>query len=279
VTPFSHLCHPRTVTRVTTNPRRVPALLGLLALLLGAGHANAQNVCVGDCNGDGTVSISEVLTGVNIALGTEPLSRCPSFDTDHNGVLAIQELLAAVLSAVDGCRAPDATATSIAIPTTTPTTTPATTPEEFVAQASDFDCLTDWTHVRHFRITNTLGHLDEALAVAHGDMPPPYPVGTIIQLVPAEAMVKRGNGFFPAGDDWEFFVLAASPAGTQILKRGRDEVINIGPPCFACHSAASHTDLICETNNGCVALGLTEQLINTIQDSDPRCPSRTPAIP
>jgi len=252
---------------VTTTRRRLPALLGSVALLLAAGHASAQDACVGDCNGDGMVSISEILTGVNIALGSEPLSICPSFDTDGNGTLDIQELLAAVRSAVDGCRAPG------------PTPTPTAMAEEFVAQASDFDCLTDWTHVRHFRITNKLGHLDEALAVADGNAPPPYPVGTIIQLVPAEAMVKRGAGFFPAGDDWEFFVLAASPSGTQILRRGRDKVVNIGPPCFACHSAATHTDLICETNNGCVALGLTEQLINTIQDSDPRCPSRTPAIP
>jgi hypothetical protein len=256
-----------------TTRRRLPALLGSLALLLAAHHAGAQGTCVGDCNGDGMVSINEVLTGVNIALGMAPLSSCPSFDTDHNGMLDIQELLAAVLSAVDGCHTPEPTQTAAAEPT------PTATPAEFVAQPSDFECLTDWTHIRHFRITNKLGHLDEALAVAHGDMPPPYPVGTIIQLVPAEAMVKRGAGFFPAGDDWEFFVLAASPSGTQILKRGRDEVFNIGPPCFACHSAASHTDLICETTNGCVALGLTEQLINAIQDGDPRCPSRTPAIP
>ena len=46
---------------------------------------------------------------------------------------------------------------------------------EFVAEASDFQCLTSWTRVRHFRIANTVGYLDEALAVANGERPPPYP--------------------------------------------------------------------------------------------------------
>lgn len=243
---------------MTSLPARLLTLLGCLVLVAGSTHAGAQEVCVGDCDSNGAVSIAELVTGVNIALANETLERCPGFNANHDGALQINELLRAVLSSVQGCRAPD--------PTPTPT------PEEFVAEASDFECLTNWTRVRHFRITNTRGHLDEALAVAHGDAPPPYPVGTIIQLVPMEAMAKRGAGFFPEADDWEFFVLSASAAGTQIVKRGRDEVVNIGPPCFACHSAASQKDLICENVNGCVALSLSEALINALQDHDPRCP-------
>jgi hypothetical protein len=233
-----------------------------LALGIGAGRTRAQDVCAGDCDGEGMVGIGDLLVGVNIALGLDGEDRCPSFDANHDGSLEINELLGAVHEALQGCPTPE--------PTPTPTAPPA---EEFIATESDFACLTDWTHVRHFRITNALGHLDDALAVAHGDAPPPYPVGTIIQLVPAEAMVKRGAGFFPAANDWEFFVLSATAAGTQIVRRGRDEVVNIVTPCFTCHSAATHTDLICETDNGCVALGLTEELINSIQNTDPRCPA------
>ncbi|HSQ00246.1 MAG TPA: hypothetical protein VL049_23750 [Candidatus Dormibacteraeota bacterium] len=66
-------------------------------------------------------------------------------------------------------------------------------------------------------------------------------------------------------------MLAPSNAGTAITKRGRGEVVNIGPPCFACHGAAPQTDFVCETDNGCVALGLSEALINAIQNADPRC--------
>ena len=89
-------------------------------------------------------------------------------------------------------------------------------------------------------------------------------------------MVKRGAGFFPEADDWEFFVLSASAAGTQIVKRGRGEVTNrplTTISCFACHSAAPQKDLVCETGNGCIALGLSEALINALQEHDPRCPA------
>ena len=36
-------------------------------------------VCVGDCNGDGRVTISELMTGVNIALGSVLPHECPAF--------------------------------------------------------------------------------------------------------------------------------------------------------------------------------------------------------
>jgi hypothetical protein len=231
-------------------------LIALLAALASA-PAAALGPCVGDCDGNGAVGIDELLIGVNTALGLTAATRCPSFDVDADASVAINELLGGVRSALDGCLAPS--------PTPTPT------PEDFVAAASDFACLTQWERVRRFRIANPLGHLDAALAVARGEAPPPYPLGTIVQLVPGEAMVKRAPGFFPAANDWEFFVLGVSTAGTAITQRGRAEVVNIGAPCFACHGAAPQTDFICETANGCVALGLSEALITAIQQADPRC--------
>jgi hypothetical protein len=60
------------------------------------------STCVGDCDGDGSVSISELVTGVNIALGTQPLSRCPAFDPGGGGV-SISDLVTAVNNALDGC--------------------------------------------------------------------------------------------------------------------------------------------------------------------------------
>lgn len=240
-------------------------LLSLATVLLAAA-VNAQDLCIGDCDNSGAVRIDELLIGVNIALGRAPLNRCDGFDSNANGVVQVNELLGGVRSSIAGCRAPD------------PTPTPTAPPQEFVAQPSDFECLTNWTRVRRFRIANALGKLDEALAVARGEMPPPYPVGTILQLVPQEAVVKRGAGFFPEANDWEFFVLKPSPGGvTEITKRGRGEVVNIGPTCFGCHSAAPQTDFVCETSNGCVQLNLSEQLINLLQDGDPRCqPTATP---
>src|SRR5215470_18085319 len=138
---------------------QILALMASIALLIAAGLAGAQELCVGDCDVSGAVSIDELLIGVNIALGREALTRCSEFDLNGDGTLEINELLAGVRSLVDGCRLPEPT----------PTATPIPTPEEFVAQATDFQCLRDWTHIRHFRITNALGHLDEALAVARGE--------------------------------------------------------------------------------------------------------------
>jgi hypothetical protein len=147
------------------------------------------------------------------------------------------------------------------------------TPTDFEAQASDFDCILDWTEVRHFRITNKVGLLDEALAVANDPQPGrQYPVGTIIQLFPGEAMVKRGPDYDPANNNWEYFELRASEAGTEINVRGRDDVINMfGGQCFGCHVAARDFDFICEEGHGCIDLPIGPDVIRALQQGDPRC--------
>lgn len=66
-----------------------------------AGRAAAQ--CVGDCDGNGAVTINELIVGVNMALGTAPQTQCPSFDADHSGTVTINELITAVNSALNGC--------------------------------------------------------------------------------------------------------------------------------------------------------------------------------
>jgi len=59
--------------------------------------------CVGDCDGDGFVTIDELVRGVNIALGTVPLSQCAIFDQDSSGDVTVNELIAAVNNALSGC--------------------------------------------------------------------------------------------------------------------------------------------------------------------------------
>jgi hypothetical protein len=63
---------------------------------------NAPIVCVGDCNGDGKITIDELVRGVNIALGA-PLATCPEFDANGDGVVDITELTEAVLGSLLGC--------------------------------------------------------------------------------------------------------------------------------------------------------------------------------
>ena len=59
--------------------------------------------CEGDCNGDGTVAINELISGVTIALGSAPVNTCASMDASGDGTVAINELIAAVSRALDGC--------------------------------------------------------------------------------------------------------------------------------------------------------------------------------
>jgi hypothetical protein len=59
--------------------------------------------CVGDCDGNGEVSISDLIVGVNIALGNQPVSNCPAFDPDGTGMVTINELIQGVNNALNGC--------------------------------------------------------------------------------------------------------------------------------------------------------------------------------
>jgi hypothetical protein len=145
--------------------------------------------------------------------------------------------------------------------------------EDVLVDAEDFKPLADMTPVRGFFVDNVAGDLEATLAVANDPAGGTYPVGTVIQLIPQEAMVKRAPGFDPKSNDWEFFTLEASPAGTTIVTRGGSEVINrfTGSSCAGCHSAAEpQFDFVCEDDHGCAPLPVGDDVITAIQRSDPR---------
>jgi len=140
-------------------------------------------------------------------------------------------------------------------------------------KASDFECVLHWTQVANsYRITNKLGH--DPLATANSPVGGDFPVGTIIQIVPTEAMVKRRAGFSAATHDWEFFALSVSSSGTTIDKRGTADVVNaFNGNCLGCHAKAMpQWDFVCGTTHGCDALPLSTQQLVSLQDNDPRCP-------
>src|SRR5262245_60660506 len=95
--------------------RRVRRLLPLLLALCLVATAAPVLACTGDCHDDGAVTIDELLDGVNIALGNRPASSCPAADPNGSGSVAINELIAAVDAALNGCAVP---------PTPTPSPTP-----------------------------------------------------------------------------------------------------------------------------------------------------------
>jgi hypothetical protein len=44
-----------------------------------------------------------VIRGVNIALGNQPVSECPDADADGDGRVTISELITAVNDVINGC--------------------------------------------------------------------------------------------------------------------------------------------------------------------------------
>ncbi len=152
-------------------------------------------------------------------------------------------------------------------------TTETTAVEDVVVDADDFEALADMTAVRGFFVDNVAGDLEGTLAVANDPEGGTYPVGTVIQLIPQEAMVKRAPGFDPDSNDWEFFTLDVTASGTTIVTRGGSEVINrfSGTSCAGCHSAAEpQFDFVCEDDHGCAPLPVGDDVITAIQNADPR---------
>lgn len=141
--------------------------------------------------------------------------------------------------------------------------------------ADDFGCITEMTPVRGFYVGNLMGNVEATLEVANAEDGGTWPPGSIVQLVPTEAMVKHPAGHNAATRDWEFFELDPTADGTSIRARGFADVVNrFGGNCFACHvKAEPQWDLICETGHGCDPIPLTDEMTRVLQKADPRCES------
>ena len=59
--------------------------------------------CIGDCNCDGQVTIVEILTLVNIALGSADVSTCLPGDANNDRMITDDEILTAVNNALNDC--------------------------------------------------------------------------------------------------------------------------------------------------------------------------------
>jgi len=95
--------------------RRILTVASVVAVILGTAFSSAlaRVWCIGDCANSGRVTIADLAVGVNIALGSAPISSCPAFD--GSGTVSIDLLITAVQNALSGCP-------------TTPTATAAVTP-------------------------------------------------------------------------------------------------------------------------------------------------------
>lgn len=96
--------------RATHTPWPALLLTSLLTVMPVRSMAAPYPDCSGDCSGDGTVSISEVVLAINIALGLAERAACLPADANGDGSVSITELVYALQRALDGCSAPPVTA-------------------------------------------------------------------------------------------------------------------------------------------------------------------------
>jgi hypothetical protein len=60
-------------------------------------------VCSGDCNGDGVVTVDEIVVIIQMALGERELGACLAADSTGDGAITVDEIIAAVDTALQGC--------------------------------------------------------------------------------------------------------------------------------------------------------------------------------
>ncbi len=82
-------------------------------------------LCPGDCDGGGSVTVSELISAVNLALGDLGGLSCAAVDTDSDGRVSIAELVQAVARALNGCGELPSPPPTPNRPTPTPVITPA----------------------------------------------------------------------------------------------------------------------------------------------------------
>jgi hypothetical protein len=58
--------------------------------------------CAGDCDRNGVVTVDDILTMVNIALGNAETTECRSGDANEDGQITVDEILQAVSNALNG---------------------------------------------------------------------------------------------------------------------------------------------------------------------------------
>jgi hypothetical protein len=87
----------------TLGPTDTPCPTGAATTPTPTATAIVASPCVGDCNSDDTVTVDEILTLVNIALGNLELSTCEDGDGNGHGQITVDEILTAVNNALNGC--------------------------------------------------------------------------------------------------------------------------------------------------------------------------------
>ncbi|MFI5398812.1 MAG: hypothetical protein ACHQ9S_25060, partial [Candidatus Binatia bacterium] len=87
----------------TVTPNASPTTIGPSQTPATPAGTPTPTPCVGDCNGSNSVTVDEILTMVNIALGNVGVTACTAGDANHDGRITVEEILTAVNNALNGC--------------------------------------------------------------------------------------------------------------------------------------------------------------------------------
>ena len=85
---------------------RIWIAFGCALCVLFATRAVRAQECVGDCDDSGAVTVNEMILGVNINLGADPVTVCPAFDCDDTGTVPVNCLIQGVNNLLGGCGEP-----------------------------------------------------------------------------------------------------------------------------------------------------------------------------
>ena len=99
-------------------------LAGALFVACVAVAGSAAAACPGDCDGSADVTVDEIVTLINIALGNRTVDECAAGDGDADGRVTVDEIIRSVVASLDGCPPAVATPTPAATATATATATP-----------------------------------------------------------------------------------------------------------------------------------------------------------
>lgn len=100
----------------------------LATFLAGPVRVYAQAPCVGDCGGDGRVTVDDLIKGVNISLSARPVTDCGAFDIDSNDRVTVNELVQGVRASLEGCTPVTPPASATPTPSRSPTHTETVSP-------------------------------------------------------------------------------------------------------------------------------------------------------
>ena len=62
-----------------------------------------SDACPGDCDLSGAVAVSDLITSINVSLGSRSLALCLASDRNGDGAVAVNELIRGIGSALNGC--------------------------------------------------------------------------------------------------------------------------------------------------------------------------------